>query len=373
MLATALFATPATVTLGEQCGYVLYEEHIHLNAEVSVIAPSQQPVSIQLWACQQAFEGGILEGHKIASTSPTYYTESGFISEQLAATWPIGQQAYAMVLVLVEGDTILSYVNFAQSQTFLLPYLSEVKTQFTATDIYIDIGQIYSPRAQDNLSGTLSLELWAVSAPYLGDPCEGELLTIQLLGVLAGQGAWTNYQLTASVPSHAQSLVLLLREWTAKGYVTRDYVAVAVPVSESVAEPVIATTAEELEATAESIAETIVETAVEAMAETVIEAETVVDAVPELVLTPDEPAPVKAKKSSKKTTTAPTAKAAAKNPALPSLNEASVEQLCSIKGISQAVARTIVESRPYKAWTEVAKLKGVGGKLLAKLQELFHI
>ena len=135
MLATALFATPATVTLGEQCGYVLYEEQIHLNAEVSVIAPSQQPVSIQLWACQQAFEGGILDGHKIASTSPTYYTESSFISEQLVATWPIGQQAYAMVLVLVEGDTILSYVNFSQSQTFLLPYLSEVKTQFTATDL----------------------------------------------------------------------------------------------------------------------------------------------------------------------------------------------------------------------------------------------
>lgn len=372
MLATALFATPATVTLGEQCGYVLYEEQIHLNAEVSVIASSQQPVSIQLWACQQAFEGGILDGHKIASTSPTYYTESSFISEQLVAIWPIGQQAYAMVLVLVEGDTILSYVNFSQSQTFLLPYLSEVKTQFTATDIYIDIGQIYSPRAQDNLSGTLSLELWAVSAPYLGDPCEGELLTIQLLGVLAGQGAWTNYQLTASVPSHAKSLVLLLREWTAKGYVTRDYVSLSVPVAD--AEPV----ATAIESTPEPVVETMTETippevvsevAVEAIVETV----EVIAEQPELVLTPDEPAPVKAKKTSKKTTTAPAAKAAAKNPALPSLNEASVEQLCSIKGISQAVARTIVESRPYKAWEEVKKLKGVGGILFARLQELFHI
>lgn len=372
MLATALFATPATVILGEQCGYVLYEEQIHLNAEVLVFAPSQQPVSIQLWACQQAFGGGILEGHKIASTSPAYYTESSFISEQIAATWPIRQQPYAMVLVLVEGDTILSYVNFSYSQTFLLPYLSEVKTQFTATDIYIDIGQIYSPRARDNLSGTLSLELWAVSAPYLGDPCEGELLTIQLLGVLAGQGEWTNYQLTASVPSHAQSLVLLLREWTANGYVTRDYVSLFVPVAD--AAPVATT----IESTPEAVVETMTETispevvsdvAVEAIAETV----EVITEQPELVLTPDEPAPVKPKKTNKKTTAAPAAKVAAKNPALPSLNEVSVEHLCSIKGISRAVARTLVESRPYKAWTEVAKLKGVGGKLLAKLQELFRI
>lgn len=371
MLATALFTTPATATLGEQCGYVLYEEQVHLNAEICVFSASQSALSVQLWACQQAFHGGILEGHKIAESAPSFYHQNTLIAEQLSASWPVGQQSYYMVLVLVEADTIVSYVNFAQTQSFLLPHLTEVKTQFTATDIYIDIGQIYNPRAQDNLSGTLSLELWAVSAPYLGDPCEGELLTIQLLGVLAGQGAWTNYQLTASIPSHAQSLVLLLREWTAKGYVTRDYVSLSVPVAD--AEPVAAI----IESTPEPVAETIppevvTEVTVEAIAETVVEAE-VIAKQPELVLTPDEPAPVKAKKTSKKTSSAPVVKAPAKNPALPSLNEASVEQLCSIKGISQAVARTLVESRPYKAWTEVAKLKGVGGKLLAKLQEFFHI
>lgn len=51
------------------------------------------------------------------------------------------------------------------------------------------------------------------------------------------------------------------------------------------------------------------------------------------------------------------------------LNTASVAQLCYLPGVGPAVAVRIVAGRPYKAVSELAKVKGFGGegKRLAKL------
>lgn len=363
MLTTSLFSSAPNISLGQQCGYVLHEEKVQIDVELCVYSFTQQPVSIQLWACNQAFEGGVLEGYQIAATQATNYSESCIVSQELNAVWPIASKTYFMVLVLVEDETIISYLNFSQQQSFLLPYLIDVKTQFMGNEVFIDIGQIYNPRAIDNLSGTLSLELWSLSAPYLGDPCEGELLTIQILGILSGQNLWEGYQLTASLPTDAKQLGLMLREWTPKGYVTRDFVALSVPVVEQV----------ELAPVIDPTIEVVVET--EAVLEPIVEVKA--DVVLEEVSEPSPAAkPPKATQSRAKPVKKPSAsvkKAPIETTKPLPLNEASVELLCSVKGISQAVARTIVESRPYKTWHEVGQLKGVGGKLLAKLRTVFHI
>ncbi|HNC04445.1 MAG TPA: hypothetical protein PLY05_13965, partial [Agitococcus sp.] len=140
-----------------------------------------------------------------------------------------------------------------------------------------------------------------------------ELLNVQILGVLAGQGSWSDYQLTASLPKQISHFSLKLLEWTGHGYITRDYLNFVVSVAAEV------------------------------------EAETVT--VEELTESPQEKA----------------------TPVTPSLNDATEADLTAIKGVSKSLAQVIKKSQPYSAWQQVAKLKGVGGKVLAKLQAVFVI
>ena len=205
--------------------------------------------------------------------------------------------------------------------------------------------------------------MWSLSAPYLGAPREGELLTIQILGIFSGQNLWEGYQLTASLPTDAKQLGLMLREWTPKGYVTRDFVALSVPVVEQVELAPVIEPAIEVVVEAEAVLEPIVEVKADVVLEEVSE--------PSPAAKPPKATQSRAKPVKKPSASVKKAPIEATKP-LP-LNEASVELLCSVKGISQAVARTIVESRPYKTWHEVGQLKGVGGKLLAKLRTVFHI
>ena len=54
-----------------------------------------------------------------------------------------------------------------------------------------------------------------------------------------------------------------------------------------------------------------------------------------------------------------------------SLNTITEEQLVAVKGISNAVAKAIIDGRPYARWGDVSSVKGVGGKLLIKLKANF--
>ncbi|MCB1660465.1 MAG: helix-hairpin-helix domain-containing protein, partial [Pseudomonadales bacterium] len=53
------------------------------------------------------------------------------------------------------------------------------------------------------------------------------------------------------------------------------------------------------------------------------------------------------------------------------LNNAELADLMAIKGVSQTVATNILQAKPYQSWQEVGQIKGVGGKVLQKLQEAF--
>lgn len=92
--------------------------------------------------------------------------------------------------------------------------------------VKINVEQIYNPRAADNLSGSLSLELWATREPYRGGGFAGHWLAGVALGQLGGGNEWRNAEFNLDlqdVPAGGWSLVLMLREWTAQGFVTRDY------------------------------------------------------------------------------------------------------------------------------------------------------
>jgi hypothetical protein len=108
--------------------------------------------------------------------------------------------------------------------------------------IVINIAEIANHRDLSNLSGTLGIELWAFERAYSGGGFTGIPLCGTSIGELAGQRVLTDCRydlLFQEPPPGTWSLTLMLREWTAGGYVTRDYVNFTPPyVVESIA-PVV--------------------------------------------------------------------------------------------------------------------------------------
>mgnify|MGYP002136525678 CR=1 FL=1 len=236
MLNTPLFADNATVVIGDNYAYTFLGNDVLLEADLNVTAANSCAVNVQLWACTSPFEGGVLQGVKVAEASCGVLTENKKLSETVPAYAPAGQASYFMVLVLVskpvnQPETVISYANFAQTQQFLLPRMSGKITcdiQQEAAEVRIDA--IENPRASTNLSGTLALELWSLSQKYNGASFNGVKQGGVLLGTLLGQNSWQNNVIhihLASKPIVGEYVVLMLREWVGNGYITGNARAVA--------------------------------------------------------------------------------------------------------------------------------------------------
>src|ERR1035438_6132548 len=92
--------------------------------------------------------------------------------------------------------------------------------------VHLSVEHIENPRDAANCSGTLALELWALAAPYAGGSFQGRHLAGVAIGALSGQNesTSTSFELPFSSPPAGEwHFVLMLREWTAAGYVTRDF------------------------------------------------------------------------------------------------------------------------------------------------------
>lgn len=329
-------SSSGSVRIGFNHGYAFNGDSVQLDAELLVNDPQAaagQEWALQLWACGSPFDGQPIPAFKLAEL-PIGSLDAGaraWVSAPTAACPPAGQGAYRMVLVLASGrdgrfDQVQDYANYARAEAFAQPYLvGSTGYRFGEGSVALHAEGVDNPRTVDNLSGTLSLELWALAAPYTGGAPDGVQLAATSLGSLAGQSGWQGLDFDlpqAARPAGTWHIALLLREWTAGGYVTRDFSNFGLPV--------------QWHAEAEAEAP-------------------VAEASPAPASSPAKPA-------------ARAAKDEIAAPATVSVNTASEAELAAVKGLPKAVAAAIAAARPFKTLDELVKVKGMGVKLLDKLK-----
>jgi DNA uptake protein ComE-like DNA-binding protein len=338
----------ALASIGATHGYCFAGDSVQINAELNFAEAALGAAShwaLQLWSSASAFPAGQLAGVKVAEL--TVYPAAGYqsLATTVAAMPPAGSDEQNMALALVFwGEnglpTVADLAIYPVAESFVQPRLSGSVTCALADGFAtLKVDAIENPRAEDNLSGTLALELWALDAPYAGGSWQGIPVASVILGVLGGgqQLDDCSFVVPAAAPEGPGVLTLMLREWGPLGYVTRDYCNLAL---ETPAKPKAAKAAAKAKAPKEKAAKEPAK---------------------------KEKAPkVKADKAEKaKAETKPAAKAGkAKGIAV---NAASEAELLAIKGLSAAVAKAIVAGRPYASIDDLGKVKGVGPKLLASL------
>lgn len=348
-LALASTDCPPAVRLGNQHGYSFEGDFVHLHAEILIedsAALAQRPWALQLWACEAqpaAPTSTPLLGFKIAELAldiPAYAAPADrfTVSGSPAARIPSGHTAHSMRLALCAKDAedqLYDLAAYPTLQQFIQPRLTgdiSVHTDTEAGTCTFSIPRIENPRSDDNLSGTLILELRA----------GGQVLASTTLGVLNGQSAWENASIslaTDALPAHTP-LTLVLREWGPNGYLDRDARDIPAP---SVSAPMAVAEVVAANADLADLADQTKETAPPAV-------------------TAATPAPAAVAPAKKATATTGT-----------SVNTASASELQAVKGISAALAKAIVAGRPYLALDELVRVKGVGPKLLEKLRALLSL
>lgn len=268
-------ATQTLARLGASHGYRFDGDVVFLNA--SFIADASADAG-RSWALRLV-AGDIRDGHVIAQAAlPPLAELTGAVENfevAAPAVAPAARGFHTLSLVLVSRDaagveTIADSVAYEIAQAFAQPRLAgPVGFWFEGDELVLDIDHIENNRAADNLSGTLSLEVWASDRAYAGGPVLGQPVAGAILGSLAGGQSWTPgaLHLCATKPAAGAHLVVALREWNGSAYVTRDFVSFApapAPVAEAVsaAPEVVA----EAPATSASVVAKAVETVKNALA-----------------------------------------------------------------------------------------------------------
>lgn len=151
---------------------------------------------------------------------------------------PAGQGEFNLSLALISRraeqiDELHDIAFFSRPERFAQPRLGgPITCSFAQNELSLAVDRIENPRDTANVSGTLSLELWALNTPYEGGIFHGEPLAGAILGRLSGQESWTNtaYTLHYAPPTAGSwQVALMLREWTGSSYTTRDYFNFAAP------------------------------------------------------------------------------------------------------------------------------------------------
>ncbi len=227
------------ICLGAAHGYTITGDQAHLSADLNILDAEHAASTawaLQLWAIDTPFAGGELPGIKIAeipldplpetASSPITIAGSTFVSP------PAGVRDWSLLMVLASGEAgdfrhIHAFAHYPRPERFALPHiLGKAGYRLAEDQIELTVDEIQNPRDPANMSGTLSLELWALAAPYAGGAFDGIPLAGAVIGSLPGQGRHLDLRTTAHrtpMPPGCWYPVLMLREWTLAGYVTRDY------------------------------------------------------------------------------------------------------------------------------------------------------
>jgi len=204
--------------------------------------------------------------------------------------------------------------------------------------VIINISEIANHRDPENISGTLSIELWALKAPCTGTDFDGWALAGTGIGELFGQYylADCRYDLEfQEPPAGTWYLTLMLREWTGTGYETRDYINFTLPYVAS-NKPTIS----------RNETDNVINVSFSGNKNNLAAA---------------------ANKAGKATRKKPETEAAI------SLNKASLQDIVSVKGISKKLAENLDAARPFESLDEVLKVKGMGPKLWQKIRDFISL
>ncbi|MEN9481061.1 MAG: hypothetical protein RLZZ298_2456 [Pseudomonadota bacterium] len=353
---TSISPENSATRLGENHGYRFDGDFVYLNADVNFSDADLDAGlawSLQLWACETGFAGAELSGVKVAEMDVLPMPGGIFVEACCSALPPAGaaDQVLALALVAYAADglpEVRDLAVYADPQGFFQPcFGGNVSCALVDGVAELKIDAICNPRAEDNLSGTLALEVWALDAPYAGGSWTGSPVATAIVGVLGGGNEWSDCQFNvhAALPVEGAALTVMLREWTSAGYVTRDYRN-------------FAATPAKVEVKAKSVAKAK-PAAKPKVAVAAKPAEAVKAPVAEVKAPAVKAAEVPAKKA---VATKAVAKAV-------SVNKASEDELAALKGLPREVARAIIAGRPYAAVEEVCKAKGMGLKKLDKLRD----
>lgn len=244
--------------------------------------------------------------------------------------------------------------------------------------VVVTASEVSNNRSADNLSGTLSIELWALKAPYAGGDFSGMALAGTEIGRVSGQHflSEVRHELPLRAPGEGcWFLTLMLREWEGSGFVTRDHVDFAQPyvvekAAAWVAEGSTLGVAVDAAATVPGQSADVLAVASGGM-DNPSDTEAPRGAAAEgPASTGTEPAPVSPPVDTP--TRQPGGKAMAADGRV-NLNAATAAELAAIKGLSKKLAQAIVAARPIASVEALLEVKGMGPKLLDKLRPFFRL
>jgi hypothetical protein len=332
-------AVRGTIVLGGCNGYRIDGDHARLDVSIATAdaVASAATWDVALWACASVPTGVqdlVACGHLVARGEVPPVSELAGTGEAFEvstfATPPAGDREWTMAIGLMDRSSgaVADFSVFARRERFVAPRLGGTVGYAIAEDgrsVTLRVGRVENPRGIENLSGDLSLELWAVEVDYTGGVFRGHASAGASLGRLAGGRAWNDLvcELTyGEPPVGSWQVVLMLREWTAAGYVTRDFACFP--------------TRFEVAAAASPRVE---------------DAELAVESAPEAAAAADG-----------------VVEAAVRDERLERLNTVDVAGLRAIRGVTETLARAITKARPFASVDALRRVKGVGPKLFEKIR-----
>lgn len=201
-------------------------DRVELSATLHCPEPGERQWALQLWA-----DDSLLVAELVLGKLHPDLRDRVRVSGAVPLTPPAGQAARRLSLALVSGraghwDRLHERQRFALPHRFLQPCLEgPVRGELDGPHFVLELDAVTNTRAEADLSGTLALELWAIDGHYAGGHWQGEPLGSVALGRLGGQQRWNGLRQHWHLPEARgrKQLTLMLREWTAAGYVTRDW------------------------------------------------------------------------------------------------------------------------------------------------------
>lgn len=246
-------STAVAARLGSSHGYRFDGDSVFLNASFTADSGADRGRS---WFLRLVAGTDALAGHVITEVAlPPLSELTGAVENfevSAPAAIPAARGFHVITLALVARDaagTVEKHDAFTYelAQSFAQPRLAgPVGFWFESdTELVLDLDHIENNRAADNLSGTLSVEVWALDQAYTGGTFTGTPVAGAILGSLAGGQSWTPgaLHLPAAKPAAGSHVTVMLREWNGAAYVTRDFVnftpapVAAIPVAASTSEP----------------------------------------------------------------------------------------------------------------------------------------